>query len=83
MTVHRPMSGPMWFDSLKFDDDVPIPTSRGPGGELAKALKDMKVGQSFLMPYTRKPVAGNLARATGWKFTQAREGESLRIWRIK
>lgn len=69
-----------WWESLKFEDAVPLPAPRI---DLAEAVKDMKVGQSFVIPYTRHPRTANLARATGWKFTQAREGDNLRIWRTE
>lgn len=80
--IAPPAPAPSWLDSLKFEDDVPLPTHRQ-HGLVMEALKDLKVGQSFVVPYTRHPIAANIARATGWKFTQAKEGDKLRIWRIK
>ena len=50
---------------------------------IKEQLKGMQVGDSFTVPYTRNPVTGNLARATGWKFRQQIEGDLLRIWRIE
>lgn len=47
----------------------------------AQAAK-MKIGDCVTTPYTRSPIASNLARLTGFRFTQRRIKDELRIWRI-
>lgn len=69
----------------KIDDDVPIP-KRGnatSNPEMYETAKKLKIGQSFLVDKVRAGVSSNLARATGYKFTQRVEGDKLRLWRIK
>ena len=75
-----------WFDAiLVIEDDIPIAAiSRDRSAPFYEQVRKMKVGQSFLFPYTRSPVCANLARATGFKFKQRKEGGNhMRIWRIE
>jgi len=71
--------------ALPIDKGVPLPPYAGlrRTSNLAETARAMEVGDSVLVPYTRKPVASNMERATGFKFTQRKEGENLRIWRMK
>lgn len=93
---------PAWARALVFEDNVPIPQNRATTGKdvIYEKIKHMRVGQSFVVPYVRTGKdagvvkdagvlkAGNLARATGYKFTQrtfvADNGDTmLRIWRTQ
>ena len=40
---------------------------------------NMKLAQ---VPYTRVPVTSNMERATGFTFSQRRQEDNLRIWRV-
>lgn len=75
-----------WFDALiVIEDDVPIhKIPRETSSVFYNQVKTMKIGQSFLFPYTRQPICANLARATGYKFTQRKvSNDQMRIWRIE
>lgn len=87
---------PAWARTLVFEDNVPIPKNRATTGKdvIYEKIKHMRVGQSFVVPYVRTGKdagvvkAGNLARATGYKFTQRTfvndNGDTmLRIWRTQ
>lgn len=66
---------------------VPIPPDVRPFVRISPvmvAARAMEVGDSILIPATQgKQTAGNMGRATGFKFTQRREGDNIRIWRIE
>lgn len=48
------------------------------------AARSMVVGDSILIPASLgKQTTGNMSRATGFKFTQRRYGDNIRIWRIE
>lgn len=75
-----------WFDViLNIEDDIPInEVKRDRSGPFYDQVKQMTVGQSFLFPYIRQPICANLARATGYKFTQRKvDADHMRIWRIE
>lgn len=74
--------GKPYPEPIKIEHNVPIPPRKGIS-LVADAARSMKIGDSIVMPYSRKPVAGNMEKVTGFKFTQRREGGNLRIWRIK
>jgi hypothetical protein len=67
--------------TIEIKRGIPIPSSRNESGLKAIAL-DMQVGDCIDVPYSRTPVGYNLARVTGFEFTQRRKGDVLRIWRI-
>ena len=47
------------------------------------AARSMEVGDSITVPWTRDvSYASRMHRATGFTFTQRRDGEKIRIWRI-
>lgn len=67
---------------MEIDDDVPPPVVRG------YPFKNMAPGQSVLC--AGETTAGRaynaaqaVARRRGWKFSARREGDGIRIWRIK
>lgn len=66
-------------------DDVPVPGPyMRPDHAMAyETARRLKVGQSFVIPKQRSGITANLARATGFKFTQRTEGDNMRIWRIE
>ena len=65
------------------DKGIPFPEKRNAKTGLKRIVLDMDIGDSILVQYSRNSIAYNLARLTGFEFTQRREGEKLRIWRIK
>jgi hypothetical protein len=72
--------------SLKIETHVPIPKvcdSFNRKDPLYLLAPRMEVGNSVAVPYTRQPLAANMGRATGFKFTARKEGDFLRIWRIE
>lgn len=71
---------------FEIKSDIPPPPKKGyeETSELTDTARAMKVGDSILVPYTRKyPYASNMRRRTGFEFVQKKEGDMLRIWRIK
>ncbi len=67
-----------------------IPDAKGGSGRISPAMlaaKEMEVGDSIAIPYGRKAMAGNMARVSGFKFTQRtvieEDQKMLRIWRIE
>lgn len=89
-TQHYFMGKPVDEDALPakvlpIDKGVPIPPYAGQQrtSDIAETARHMEVGDSVLVPYTRSPIAHNMERATGFKFTQRKEGENLRIWRMR
>lgn len=48
-----------------------------------KSAQTLKVGDSFLIPYTIENVTGNLYRDTGKRFKRSKEMEFSRITRIE
>lgn len=60
---------------------IPIPAGRGKHTEVYHAALDMQVGDHIDIPYSRTPIANNLARKTGYAFTQRKVDDILRIWR--
>lgn len=64
------------------EDNIPIPVKRSSSPDLYETVKKMKVGQSILIDKQTKGFASNMARSTGFKFTQRTIGDKLRIWRI-
>mgnify|MGYP001298319382 CR=1 FL=1 len=66
--------------------DIPLPEERGSGHlwvEVYKTARKLKVGHCMDIAYTRQPIASNLARQTGYRFTQRKVGDLLRIWRTE
>lgn len=63
---------------------LPIPPARAQANEAVyEAAKKMLVGDSIDLPYTRTPISANLSRTTGFKFTQRKVDDFLRIWRVE
>lgn len=63
---------------------IPIPEPRAASNiALYNAAKGLEVGDSIDIPYCRVGIASNLARDTGYTFTQRKIGNILRIWRTK
>ena len=78
--------------AIKIEKGVPIPPPRP--GTNTYPLADMKVGDSFLVPYKpgRSPGSSQAMIATharvwrnrkgnGWTFTTRQEADGTRIWR--
>lgn len=67
----------------RIDNDVPIPPRAGQLSPVMEAAHAMTIGDSILIPVAcSKQMADNLSLATGFKFTQRRQGDNIRIWRI-
>jgi hypothetical protein len=63
---------------------VPIPEPKqAQNKELYTTVAQMPVGACVDVPYTRSPIASNLSRCFGYKFTQRRVGDMLRLWRVE
>lgn len=61
---------------------IPVPPPRAASNiPLYNAAKSLEVGDSIDIPYRRVGVASNLARDTGYVFSQRKIGNILRIWR--
>lgn len=67
----------------EIEDGIPIPEGRSNKTAIYETAKCLKVGQSFVIPKERGPICSNLARATGFRFTQKTTGDQMRIWRIE
>lgn len=65
-----PATGP------RIERGVPVPGVKYP-------LRDMEVGDSFVVPYSRaaQTCVHGLARKLPLKITTRREGDSMRVWR--
>lgn len=73
-----------FFDGLIVTHkNIPIPEPRKDQSPLYRAAKALEVGDCIDIPYCRKAIASNLARTTGYEFTQRKVGTVLRIWRTK
>lgn len=61
---------------------IPIPEPRSPSNlPLYNAARKLEVGDCIDIPYSRNGAAFNIARDTGYTFTQRKIGNILRIWR--
>lgn len=65
--------------SSKIEKNVSVPDSR------RYPFPDMKVGDSYYDDdgMNLRSAAWQFARRHGWKFITRREGEGVRIWRMK
>lgn len=76
-------------DDFKIDTHIPIPTRDGRTlGRLARyPWCRMEVGHSILFTGDEEECGPSSAYAYGkrhgWKFTQKRMGDGVRVWRIK
>lgn len=66
--------------------NVPIPERTdnlsGRTSALRATARQMQIGDCILVPYTGSATITNMNQATGFKFTQRKEGDKSRIWRI-
>lgn len=70
---------------IKIEKNVPVPSGKKTS-LWRNLLMDMQVGDSFLLgpDYKKRNPAGHIMKVIpGWKFCQRREGEGIRVWRIK
>lgn len=74
-------------EAVPIEKGVPIPADDRQFKRVSPvmvAARAMEIGDSVVIPASQgKQTAGNMGRATGFKFTQRREGDNIRIWRIK
>jgi hypothetical protein len=63
--------------------DIPLPFPKGARTDIYEKAKLMQVGDCLEVPNPRRAHASNLARSTGYEFTQKKIGDILRIWRTK
>lgn len=74
-------------DLLPIEKGLPIPPSQAIGvvrtSSVMQTARSMIIGDSIIVPYTRSPIAANMTRATGFKFSQRKIGKEMRIWRIE
>lgn len=69
-------------EPIEIEHGIPIPSPKVIS-PITAAARDMKVGDSIMVPYSRGPVVTMMTKATGFKFTQLRIGSKMRIWRVK
>lgn len=71
--------------AIVIEDNVPLPPPpKGKNAEVYEAAKQMKVGQSIVIPKQKNGFTSNLAKSTGFRFRQQYlENETMRIWRIE
>lgn len=73
-------------NSSEFDSTIPLPVKGTSLGKFAYLLK-MKVGDSCLVKdtpsYMLSPHLSNLYKKTGKKFTQKKESDAQRVWRVE
>lgn len=72
-------------------DSKKLPIKHGPIGPngagrpstspIVQTAREMKVGDFIELPYSRTSWAGHMTVRTGFKFSQRREGDIIRIWR--
>jgi len=70
---------------FKIEKGVPIPGQYNNRG-MAKTLRVMEIGDSFVAPGKNSSIRSNMAyitRRTGRKFVARQDGEGVRIWRIQ
>ncbi len=72
---------------MKIDHDIPIPKRNPQGGAPKYPWRQMRVGDSFLVPHEGKPfryyqtLANATGRSMGAHFCVGREAGTARIWR--
>jgi hypothetical protein len=71
-------------EPLEIEKGIPAPPPlRTSASPCTIAARSMEIGDSVAMPYTRDvSYTSRMARATGFTFTQRRDGDKVRIWRI-
>lgn len=67
------------------DKDIPIPEGRRRGRtQLTMLAQELKVGESILVEKSRRTLATNFKKVTGFEFCQRVVSKTeMRIWRIK
>tara|TARA_R100000353_G_scaffold48287_1_gene38363 strand:+ start:748 stop:960 length:213 start_codon:yes stop_codon:yes gene_type:complete len=67
---------------IKFDDHIPIPSKES--CYKYSFLDKMKIGQSFVVPYTvtARPTYNQQFKSRNMKMTARKIDNNLRIWRI-
>ena len=68
---------------LKIESGIAIPAHRG-RDQYMDAMREMKVGESFLFPLAKRNNIGGYGRSLGMKFTtRAVDDETCRVWRVE
>ena len=71
---------------IKIDKDIPMPGRNPNCGKSKYPMKDMDIGDSFLIPENGPYFAASmhsLANRHGIKVSCRVTGEGLRVWRVK
>ena len=65
----------------EIEKGIPMPahTKRKPKYPWA----DMEVGDSFVVPGTRRPIPPKALRADGWRWRTSVEEGGVRVWRVE
>jgi len=69
------------MSEIKIEKGVPVPL--GGRGRAKYPWRQMKVGDSFFAPATRRINPRMAEQSTGFKFATRVEGDGVRIWRVK
>jgi len=64
----------------KVEKDIPIPAEDGRG--FAKLLRSLEVGDSVLVPLSKRNSIGSQAAANNVRVVIRREGDQIRLWRV-
>ncbi len=66
----------------KIDKGIPIPERSAVGRW--KFMREMKPGDSFLVTnVSERASVGSAAHKCGFKITTRKEGDTIRVWRVK
>lgn len=66
---------------IKIEHNIPIPDRYG---DISRALKSVKCGDSFVLPTDRRTLVGVLARRMKVPITARSIGDGkIRVWRVK
>lgn len=66
---------------MKYDKGIPYP-GRGIRGSLYNNIKDMQIGDSFLIEIKQQSHVNGISRRLKYKCRTKREGEQVRVWRL-
>lgn len=67
--------------SIKIESGVPMP-SKNTGG-MSQTMRQMKVGDSFVLPSVKRPSVHTCARNAGIKVAMRTADGITRVWRIE
>lgn len=75
-----------FVETYKIEDNIPVPSLRGPTSELRDTVRKMKPMQSIMVPLKLRATLGSAAKDIfgPGKYTTRRIGTThVRLWRLK